>query len=118
MKQETLNGGIHYFCECKFRSNIKSKRELKSEFKAFVERALETLQYATGKYGENHFRFLFIATIPFDVWEENVHNVEYLRQFLGDSNRKVTDLVTLSRHLEIFILPRWLIAPLTRQVEV
>ena len=118
MKHETPDGGVHYFCECKFRSSVQAKAELKSEFKSFVKRVLETLQYATRKYGENHFCFLFIATIPFDVWEENIHDVEYLRQFLGNSNREVTNLVTLSNHLEIIVIPRWLIMALTRHVEV
>lgn len=118
MKQETPNGGVHYFCECKFRGSIRAKAGLRSEFKSFVERAIETLQYVTGKYGKTHFCFLFITTIPFDVWEEDIHDVEYLRQLLGNSNTRLTDLVTLSKHLQIIVIPWWLVMALTRHVEV
>jgi len=112
MKQETSEGGIHYFCECKFRSSEQSRTELKSEFKDFVEKALKTLRYGKRKYGEGHFCFLFISTISFDVSEENTSNFEYLRELLENSNVDTEDLITLTRHLRIMTVPRWLVEEL------
>ena len=117
MKQETTEGGVHYFCECKFRSSIKAKSDLQSEFKDFVGNALKVLHHVKRKYGEDHFCFLFVATVPFDIWEENISDVEYLKKLVGDSNIALNDLITLSNHLKITIVPRWLIKPLLRLTE-
>jgi len=119
MKQETTEGGgAHYFCECKFRSNMESRTELKSQFKVFLEKALKVLQYMIRKYGRNHFCFLFVTTVPFDVWEEKISNIEFLMNLLDNPVIGSDDLVTLSNHLKIIVIPTWLISALRRRTEV
>lgn len=118
MKQEAEGGGVHYFCECKFRGAASSGSELKLKLKDFVESCLKLLDYVRTRYGNGHFCFLFIANIPFIIWEEHLRDVEFLKGFLDDEEVETNDLVTLSRHLRVVIVPTWLIDILTRQYEV
>lgn len=118
MKQKTTEGGVHYFCECKFRSNIKAKSELRSEFENFVKNALKVINYAKRKYGENHFCFLFVTTIPFEIWEENISDVNYLKKLVGNPAIDINDLIILSNHIKLTIVPGWLIEPLLKLMKV
>lgn len=119
MKQETKEGGgTHYFCECKYRSSMESRAELRTQLKTFLEKALTVLPYMVRRYGRDHFCFLFITTVPFDVWEENLPNIEFLKTLLNSSTIGTEDLVTLSRHVKITIIPTWFIMALRRKTEV
>ena len=91
---------------------------MKRKLRDFVENCLKLLDYVTTRYGNGHFYFLFIANIPFNIWEEHLRDVEFLNGFLGDEEVETNDLVTLSRHLRVVIVPTWLINILTRQYEV
>jgi len=118
MKQESKEGGgTHYFCECKYRSSMESRTELKSQLKTFLEKALTVIQYMMRKYGRDHFCFLFITTVPFDVWEENLPNIEYLKTLLNGSTMGADDLVALASHIKITIIPKWFITALRRRTE-
>lgn len=108
MKQE-ISGGIHYLCESKFRADSSQKSGVKSEFKDFLRKACETLPYVLGKYGENHFCFLFISSIPFDIWEEDVREHDKLIGMIDDEECK-TNIHILARHIRLMILPNWMIA--------
>jgi len=56
--------------------------------------------------------------VPFDVWEENLPNIEFLKTLLNSSTIGTEDLVTLSRHVKITIIPTWFIMALRRKTEV
>lgn len=119
MKQEeTEGGGIHYFCECKFRSRTESRTELRSQLRTFLDKALKVLPYMVRKYGTDHFCFLFVSTVPFDIWEENISNVGFLGTLLNASSPGAEDLATLSSHLKVTIMPTWFILALRRRAEV
>jgi len=119
MKQEAMGGGgIHYFCECKFRSRVESRADLRSQLKTFLDKAMLVLPYMERKYGKDHFCFLFVSTVPFDIWEQDISNVEFLRTLLNASSSQTEDLVTLSGHLKVTIIPAWFIMALTRRAEV
>jgi hypothetical protein len=110
MKQDFHIAGIHYFCESKYRKNASDKSAVKSDFKTFVKKALKVLPYAVDKYGEKHFCFLFISSIPFDIWEGDVTDPAKLSDLLDISHgSQESNIHTLSHHIRIMIFPSWLI---------
>jgi len=99
-----LQNKINYFCECKWRKNPKN---LKYELKKFLKKALKTVPEIQGQCSDN-FGFIFICNTPFEVSQENLQDIEFLREFLN-SSYSTAQLTHLSNRVGILILTDWFI---------
>lgn len=112
MRQVTEQGSVHYVCECKFRSRRGSNSDLRGHFRVFAQKALKVLDHMLDKYGRDRFCFLFVSTVPFSIWDEDISNLERLQTLLGNFNLGVERLHVLSDHLRIMVVPIWIVETL------
>lgn len=108
MRHDSREGYVvHYLCECKFRSG--ESLDLESKFKVFLSKANKVLDYALSRYGEGRFCFLFIANVPFGIWENQVQSVQWIMEQLKEENPTVDRMRKLSQSMRILIIPHWFI---------
>jgi len=92
---------IHFFCECKRRSN---PRDLKRKLKDYLLKVLKTMPVLQRRFSGN-FYFLFICNKPFGISQENLESVNFLKEFLDMQDNP--DLNDLSRKIGILFLTDW-----------
>jgi len=100
--QETSEYRVHFFCECKSRTN---PRDLKGQLKVFIEKALKVTPVLQNRFSDN-FRFVFICNKPFGIGQESLESIENLRDLLNDDHG-ADDLRNLSERIGILVLTDW-----------
>jgi hypothetical protein len=93
---------IHFYCECKWRTN---PRDLKTEFGDFLKKALKATPEIQRRHPDS-FHFMFVCNKPFGIDPSNLQSVEYIQGLL-DGDYSTDDLSHLSRRIGIVILPDW-----------
>src|SRR5208337_1082718 len=92
-------GKVHFFCECKYRTN---QNDLTEELKNFLKKALKVFPELQIEFTDN-FRFLFITNCSFPVSQSDLNSVSFLGGLLG-SGYEPDELNRLSPRVRILIL--------------
>lgn len=98
---------VHFFCECKFRSDPKG---LKTELKKFLKKALNVSPELRTQCSDN-FRFLFICNQHFNVSQSNLESIEYIKKLLKEECSE-DELKSLARRARILVLEDWFLGTL------
>ena len=93
---------IHFFCECKWRSN---PRDLKTQLKDFLKKAIKVLPELHTQCSDN-FRFVFVCNKHFGVDQSDLESIEYLNNFLNEGYN-TDELSDLMRRVRILVLADW-----------
>jgi hypothetical protein len=99
----------YFYCECKKRQNL---TELRSGLKEFLVKAVKASPQLRRDFADN-FGFIFFCNKPFGVDQENLQNVEYIRQFL-DNAYEVNVITQLCDKIGIIFLTDWILETTAR----